>query len=543
MYRSILISFLFIASLAHAQPEKPKLVVGIVVDQMRNDYLQRFAHHFGEGGFNRLINDGFYARNNHYNYIPTYTAPGHASIYTGTTPKYHGIIGNDWFDKQLGRSTYCVGDTAASNLGGTEMAGNISPRNLLSSTITDELKKHSNFKSKVIGVSIKDRGAVLPAGHLADGAYWFDSKTGEFMTSDFYMSSLPEWVKTFNNKKPVDKYLNQVWDLLLPKASYDRSWEDNSPYEVGFNGKDTPTFPYDLSELRLKNGPYGLIRSTPFGNSLLLDLAKEAIKSEQLGKSGNTDFLAVSLSSTDYIGHNFGPSSLEIEDTYTRLDRDIASFLTYLDDTIGKGEYLIFLTADHGVVENPKFLEDQNLPGGFIDEKILRDQIISKTNDRFGKTNFIRDFSNFQLYLDEAAIVGAGFDVSEVESFIANQALKTPEIAEVYTKSQLPYLDDNDVLANATKKGYNSVLSGNIMVVFKPGYLASYNANGKGTSHGSSYNYDTHVPLLFFGTNVASGKTDRKTYITDIAPTIASLLQIPFPDAAMIGQPIEEAIK
>lgn len=543
MFRSIFLPLLIISSVACAQPDKPKLVVGIVVDQMRNDYLDRFSHHFGENGFKRLIRDGFYARNNHYNYIPTYTAPGHASIYTGTTPKYHGIIGNDWFDKNLGRSTYCVGDTLSNNIGGTEKMGKISPRNLLSSTITDELKKHSNYQSKIIGISLKDRGAVLPAGHIADGAYWFDTKTGQFMTSDFYMSSLPEWVQAFNDKKLVDKYLNQKWDLLLPKAAYDRSWEDNSPYEIGFNGKDTPTFPYDLSELRLKNGPYGLIKSTPFGNSLVLDFAKDAIKTQKLGQSGATDFLAVSLSSTDYIGHNFGPNSLEIEDTYTRLDRDLGSFLSYLDATLGKGQYMVFLTADHGAVDNPKYLADKNLPGGFVDVKALENLILSKTNNRFGNADFILDFSNSQIFLNEMAIASTGIDLAEVENFISKEALNIPEVAEVYTKSQMPYLDDKEGIVGSIQNGFNSVLSGNVMIIFKPGYLERYNTSEKGTSHGSGYTYDTHVPLLFYGTNVQPGKIDRKTYITDIAPTVASMLQIPIPNAAIAGEPIVEAIK
>ena len=352
MKKLFLIALLLSATTLFSQT-KPKLVVGIVVDQMRHDYLQRFEGKFSNDGFRRLMREGFEARNTHYNYVPTYTAPGHASIYTGTTPRYHGIIANDWYSRVLDREVYCAEDTLANATGGSPAAGHISPRNLQANTITDELKLSTNFRSRVIGVSIKDRGAVLPAGHTPDGAYWFDPSVGEFMTSDFYTGELPEWVKKFNARKLVDKYSSQTWETLLPIDSYEESEPDNSPYERGFDGKETPTFPYDLKALRDQNGKYGMIRSTPFGNTLVLDMSRAALEAEGLGNDDITDFLAISLSSTDYVGHNFGPNSIEVEDTYIRLDRELAQFLKYLDDRIGKGQYLVFLTADHGVVENP----------------------------------------------------------------------------------------------------------------------------------------------------------------------------------------------
>ncbi|WP_421869723.1 alkaline phosphatase PafA [Marinoscillum sp.] len=521
-----------------AQSKSPKLVVGIVVDQMRQDYLQRFDYHFSEGGFKRLINDGFTARNNHYNYIPTYTAPGHASIYTGTTPRYHGIIANDWYSKILDRSVYCVGDSLASAVGGSAMNGNISPRNLQVNTITDELKLSTNFRSKVVGISIKDRGAVLPAGHTPDGAYWYDSRTGEFMTSDFYSKVLPKWASDFNKKKLSNQYSDRVWKTLLPIEEYVQSTADDTPYERGFKGKDTPTFPYNLAELRKQNGPYGLIRSTPFGNTLVLEMAKAAMDGEKLGQDDITDFLAISFSSTDYVGHNFGPNSIELEDTYLRLDRDIANLLNYLDQKVGAGEYLVFLTADHGVVANPQFLVDHHLPGGFLNNDQAKEPILELV-DQLGGDEYILDVSNDQIFLDRDLIASKGENLESIQRQFAEAAMKVEEIAETFTATDLSRLDYTDPLRISIQNGFNRKLSGDVLVLKKAGYLSGDYGNA-GTSHGSGYTYDTHVPLLFYGAGVKNGSTVEKTFITDIAPTLAMLLNISMPNGAVTGQPIEE---
>lgn len=521
-----------------AQGNSPKLVVGIVVDQMRQEYLLRFEPKFGEGGFRRLMNDGFMARNNHYNYIPTYTAPGHASIYTGTTPRYHGIIGNDWYSKVLKRSVYCVGDTLPNNVGGSALSGKISPRNLMVNTITDELKLTTNFRAKVVGISIKDRGAVLPAGHTPDGAYWYDSKTGEFMTSDFYMDQLPAWVEKFNRKKLVDTYSNHVWNTLLPIDQYTESTADNTPYEVGFKGKSTPTFPYNLQELRIQNDPYGLIRSTPFGNSILTDLAKAAIEGENLGKGKFTDFLAVSYSSTDYVGHNFGPNSIELEDTYLRLDQELSELLTYLDEKVGKGNYLVFLTADHAVAANPQFLIDHNLPAGYIDmarAKKIFDQAIG---EKLGGGEYIEDFSNNQLFLNDETMSASGKSPEAVQRILAEAAMEIPEVTEAFTATELSEIDYTDPMRKNLQNGYNRKLSGDVLMLLKAGYIGG-NPGSPGTTHGSGYTYDTHVPLLFYGAGIRKGSTTEKTYITDIAPTLAMLLNITLPNGAITGQPIE----
>jgi len=539
MRKSAFLLFMVAALSVAAQSSKPKLVVGIVVDQMRHEYLQRFESKFQNNGFKRMMNDGFEARNTHYNYVPTYTAPGHASIYTGTTPRYHGIISNDWYSRVLERPVYCVGDTLASAVGGSSKSGKISPKNLITNTITDELKLSTNFRSKVIGMSIKDRGAVLPAGHTPDGAYWFDSRTGEFMTSDYFKKELPNWVKEFNSKKLVDKYLNQDWETLLPIAEYVESTADNTPYEGGFKGKDTPTFPYDLKKLRKQNDPYGMIRTTPFGNSLLADLAKMAIDNEDLGKDDITDFLAVSFSSTDYVGHNFGPNSIELEDTYLRLDQDLASLLSYLDEKVGEGEYMVFLTADHGVAANSLFLMDHGLPGGFISLDETKALVGPMIIEAFGDADIIENISNDQVFLNRELIKSKGLDLEATQDKMAEILMNIPQVAEVFTATDMANRDFSDPIRLAVQNGFNRKLSGDLMLVMKPGYLHN-NYGTTGTSHGTPFTYDTHVPLLFYGNGIKKGSTVEKVYITDIVPTVSMLLNISIPNAAVTGEPIEE---
>ncbi|MFY0601509.1 MAG: alkaline phosphatase family protein [Cyclobacteriaceae bacterium] len=536
----IILSLLAIHSLSccQAQTKKPKLVVGIVIDQMKQEYLYRFQEKYEEGGFNRIINEGFMSKNAHYNYIPTKTAAGHASIYTGTTPRYHGIIGNDWYSKVLKRNTYCVGDTLAVGVGTESNAGKMSPRNLQVTTITDELKLTSNFRSKVIGVSIKDRGSILPAGHTPDGAYWYESNTGNFITSDYYLDELPQWVSDFNDKKMVNKYLDQTWNLSYPKDEYVESTKDDTEYERIWKGKESPTFPYNLEEIRKKNSPYGLISQTPFGNSLVLDFARDAIKSNEMGKDKIVDFIAVSLSSTDYIGHGFAPNSIEIEDTYIKLDKDLSKFLTFLDQEIGKGEYILFITADHGVVANPQFLMDNKLPGGYMSPKELRNGIQNSLSAQLGEGEWISSISNEQVFLNQDLIIQSEKNKEDVENMVSEILYSMEGIYEVYTTSELKNISSADHLGILLSNGRNKKLSGDVLFTMKPGYLFG-DYGSKGTTHGSGHTYDTHIPILFFGSGIKQGKTSRYISIIDIAPTLSSLLNISLPSACT-GQPITE---
>ena len=517
--------------------QKPKVVVGIVIDQMRQDYLYRFENKFSEGGFKRLLKEGYSFKNAHYNYIPTYTAPGHASIYTGTTPSNHGIISNSWFDKVKEITTYCVFDGTVSAVGGNERNGRMSPRNLKASTITDELMLTSNFRSKVVGVSIKDRGSILPAGHNPTGAYWFDSNTGKFMTSTYYSEKLPDWVDSFNKRRLPNQYLSQTWTTLEDIEKYKESSQDDAPYEVPFKGQDKAVFPYDLAELAKDNG-VGLIRTTPFGNQLVLDMGLAAIEGAGLGEDSITDFLAISFSSTDYVGHAFGPYSIELQDTYLRLDLEIKRLLDYLDERFGN-DYMLFLSADHGVVEVPLFLEDTKMVGGYLDLKDLEATIKQGLKDRFGNGNWIKSLSNDQVFLDHDLLRDKGIDPLKMRRYLKELLLTVDGVNRVYTADELTEGNATDMIKQRFENGFNMKMSGDLAISLTPGYLINSGYGKAGTTHGSGYTYDTHVPIIFFGSHIRKGTSVRKVAVTDIAPTLSMLLDISLPSSCT-GLPLKE---
>jgi predicted AlkP superfamily pyrophosphatase or phosphodiesterase len=518
--------------------DKPKLVVGIVVDQMKQEYLTRFYSNFGQGGFKRLVEEGFMAKNAHYNYASTSTGPGHASIYTGTTPSVHGIIENNWYSRLLKRSVYCAEDTAALAVGGSARSGQISPRNLYSSTITDELKLYTQKKGKVIAMSIKDRGSALPGGHLADGSYWYDSNTGEFMTSDYYMDELPAWVKAFNGQNKASQYLDLTWDLLLPADKYTASGPDNSEYEIGFSGKETPTFPYNLKELRTTNKNYSLLPSTPYGNTILTDLALAAIEGEQLGKDATPDFLALSYSSTDYVGHNFGPQSKEVEDLYIRLDKELAKLFETLDLKVGKGQYTVFLSADHAVAENSIRMKNNGYRVDNANLGAIAQEITEALNVRFGNQKWIESFSKI-IHLDRELLDEYDIDRYEMQLFIAEKMMEQEGIHLALTARDLVRNDFSSGVKHLMQNSYHTKESGDVITVLDPGWQTG---REKGTGHGNPWTYDTHIPILFYGWGVKTGQSVREIHITDIAPTISMLLNMRLPNGST-GQPIQELIK
>lgn len=505
--------------------ERPKLVVGIVVDQMRMEYLYRFQNDFTENGFKRIMNKGYVYHNAHFNYMPTYTAPGHASIYTGATPSVNGIIGNEWYNRSTSKERYCTDDETVKTLGnGSKTEGEMSPKNLLSTTITDELRMGTNFKGKVIGMSLKDRGAILPAGHFANWAFWY-SKTGAFISSTFYGDKLPEWVNDFNNQKNYLNYINQGWDLFKPEASYNESDPDDSPYEGKLYGVDKPVFPYDLKKIFEKNDA-GILRATPFGNNILADFALKAIENEALGKDDDTDFLAISFSSTDYVGHILGPRSMELQDTYLRLDQTISDLLNYLDKNIGKDNYLLFLTADHACAENANFLKNNKLNVKNIEYKEISKAIKKFSTDTYND-DFVANYSNFNLYLNKDKIKEKALNYSIVEKSFIDFLMSQEHVKKVYNEEDIKNSNGNDFYLNMIYKGYDATQNGNLVILDKPGYI-EYGATG--TSHGTPYAYDTHVPLIFYGWNIPKGETHDHKVITQIAPTIAQKIKVPFPN-------------
>ena len=506
---------------------KPKLVVGIVVDQMRADFIYRYWSKYGQGGFKRLVSEGFFFKNTHYNYVPTYTGPGHATIYSGATPSVHGIIANNWFDKNLGEKIYCTDDLTVHALGGTEKAGQMSPKNLLTTTVGDQLKLASLQHSKVLGIALKDRGAILSAGHSANAAYWFDAKTGGWMSSDYYMKQLPNWVNSFNNNGLAKKYLSSVWQPLLPLSDYQESLTDDSVFEGKLKGEVKPVFPHDLAKLAVDNDNFGLLKTTPFGNSLTKEFAIAAIQAENLGKNAATDMLAISFSATDYVGHLFAPQSVEVEDTYLRLDRDLAQLLTFLDHWLGKEQVLVFLTADHGVAENPGYLQSLKIPTGNISETALGQAVQAFLREKFS-ADLLLSYSNQQVFLNQAKIAELSLSTVEVENAVANFLLKNKGVAGVVTRTALMQGSFAEKINQAIQSGYHLQRAGDVVVNYAPGWIDSEKITG--TTHGSPYGYDTHVPLLWYGWKIAHGQSFQAVDITDIATTLSLLLDMEVPN-------------
>lgn len=540
----LLICFISTISLAQTKtaatnpiPAQPKLVVGIVVDQMRWDYLYRYPEKYTVNGFNRLLREGYSCANTHINYSPSYTACGHTCIYTGSVPAVHGITGNNWLDLEENKVVYCTEDTSAKTIGSTSAAGKMSPHRMLTTTITDELRLASNFRAKTIGIALKDRGAILPAGHSANAAYFYDGTTGGWISSNFYMNDLPNWVKTFNDQKLSDKYVSQNWNTLLPLAQYFESTEDDKPYESAFRNENKPVFEHKVSEL--KTPTLDIIRATPYGNTFTLDFAKAAISNEQLGKGKATDFLAVSLSSTDYIGHQFGPNSVEIEDCYLRLDKDLGNFFTYLDQTVGKGNYVVFLTADHGAAHVPDFLKEHKIPAGVFPIDTTLKQLEAKLVAEYGAGEWISGYENMQLTLNDKLITEKKISKIAVKNTAREFLQNVTGVVKVMDLENMHNEIEEASLKSAIGNGYYPKRSGELYVLFEPGWFEGMT---KGTTHGTVYPYDTHIPLVWMGWKIPKGEDHSNIYMTDIAPTLAAMLRIQEPNGS-VGKVIEGLFK
>lgn len=527
------------SSQLQAQKDAPKVVVGIVVDQMCYDYLYRFYPQFGKDGFKRLMDKGTHFRNVTYNYVPTFTGPGHASIYTGSTPSNHGIVANEWFYRPFGREVNCVEDTTVSSVGSTSKYGKCSPYFLRSNTITDQLKL-TYPKSKVIGISIKDRSAILPAGHMSDGSYWYDYATGNFITSTFFRPELPGWVNQFNSQNLVPKYVNQPWNLLKDSASYTYLKQDNSPYEGLVGGKTSPVFPYDFSKATPAD-QLSLFTIMPAANTFLTDFAIQALSGEQLGKHATTDFLTISYSTPDIAGHTFGPYSLEMEDMYFRLDRELERLFQALDKQIGKGQYVVFLTADHAVVPVPQFLTDHKLPGGYLFLKDKTDSLKALCLAKFGK-NCLNTIENDNVYLADE-ILGTELE-PKVIALLKEEISKWKEVKKVYTKEELQ-VKTAENWQQMVASGYDKERSGEIIFILQPGYLPKTSdtpGSHKGTSHGSAFNYDTHVPVLFYGKGILPQEVFTPYEIVDITATLVHILDVQRPNT-VVGKPMVELFR
>ncbi len=515
---------------------KPKLVVGLVIDQMRWDYLYLFSRLYTPNGFKRLLSQGHSFENSLIPYTPTYTASGHACIFTGSVPAVNGIMGNYWYDKTKKANVYCTDDSTVTTVGSMSRAGKMSPDNLWTSTIGDELRLSNNFKSKVIGISLKDRGAILAAGHSANAAYWYDESVGKFITSSYYMKDLPKWVSDFNDRDEPSRWMSKEWNTLYPAEKYLQSAGDNNPYESPIYGEPLPAFPHKLPAL-VKN-KYSAFKFTPFSTSFSFNFAKAAIENEKLGSGTATDLLALSISTTDYIGHSFGPNSLEVEDTYYRLDLDIAAFLQYLDGKLGKGNYLFFLTADHGAAHIPGFLKDRHMPAGIFDDFTMMKELNSSLALEFGMNNIIQGAQNYQFYLNTPEVEKNGKDLQAITRSIIRSLKRMPFVINAFELDKLEETTLPQPQKYMMANGFNPKRSGDIMFTVKPAW---FDGGTKGTTHGLWNPYDAHIPNIWFGWHIKPGKTYRETYMTDIAPTVAALLKIQMPNGN-VGKVLEEVI-
>ena len=481
----LLLAACCIALNLQAQVQRPKLVVGLVVDQMRWDYLYFYNDEFCEGGFKRLLAEGYSCENTMINYVPTVTAIGHTSIYTGTTPALHGIAGNNFY--QDGKTFYCCGDETVKPVGSKGKAGLMSPRNMLATTIGDQLRLATNFSSRVFGVALKDRAAILPAGHSANAAYWYDKEAGHFITSTYYMNQLPQWLNQFNQQNKTN--------------------ED--------------------------------IRATDQGVTLTFKLAEALIQNEQLGQQPQTDMLCVSISSTDMIGHATGTRGKENRSVYLQLDRDLAHFLQVLDQQVGPGNYLLFLSADHGAVHNPNYLKQHHLPGaGFPAWEAAKELNKTLAKKYQIKGNIILGTGSNSLYLDHKLLDKNNLQRQQVISDIRNLLMPDPRIAYVVDRQNVATQSIPQLLRERIINGTHPKRSGDILIITTPGVVpGSDKPDYIGTSHGAWNPYDAHIPLIFYGWHIQHGATAATNHIVDIAPTICAMLHIQQPNAC-IGQAI-----
>lgn len=523
-------------SAVQAQPApRPKIVVGMMVDQMRWDFLYRYSTRYGQNGFKRLLREGFRCEQAYINYSPTVTACGHSSVYTGSVPAVHGIISNGWYSRELKREVYCTEDSTVSPVGNGATKGGMSPKNMMTTTVTDELRIATQYQSKVVGIALKDRGSILPAGHAANAAFWYDGDSGNWISSTFYMQDLPDWAKKYNAAKRPEKLLANGWETMYPIATYTLSEADNKDYENSFKHESGPVFPH-----RFAGKENGSIRSTPQGNTLTFEFAKAAIEGYGLGSGKFTDFLAVSFSSPDAVGHQFGPNSIETEDVYLRLDKELGEFFQYLDGRFGKGNWTYFITADHGVSQSPGYLQEHKLPTGVYNGGAIVKDINEAIEKTFGIKKGIIATSADQLYLDRPAFAAKNIDLKAVAALVIQKLREVPEISDAVWLTELGAAGLHEPLQTMLENGYNRKRGGDI------GYIMHSGVKGgsrTGATHGLWYPYDSHIPLVWMGWGInAGGRSFRTMGMTDIAPTVAALLNIQVP-SGNIGHVIGEAIR
>ncbi len=541
---------------AVATPTRARLVLLIVVDQFRYDYLERFGDLFGARGIRRLLDNGASWTNANYDHAPTYTAAGHAALSTGTWGAENGIVANDWFDRTTGKSTSSVTDDTVQTLG--DASRPYSPRLLLASTLGDELRLMSNDRAKVIGISVKPRSAILTTGRHASAAYWFSGQTGRMVSSSYYFKDLPAWVARFDDAKPANQYFGKRWERLLPEAAYlRRAGRDDAPWEDMTRIRDTNTFPHTLTGGASEPNKdfYDALDWSPYLSDLLVDFATQALREEQLGADDDTDFLAVSFSSNDYVGHRFGPYSQEAMDISLRVDQQIARLLDEVDARVGLQHTLVAFSADHGVAPIAAHAAALGLQGQRLNRDDVLKAIRAAISARYGRdgnadktADYVQTFMNGQVYFNAAALARDHIARAEIERVVADAMMQLPYVARCFTRTQFEQgaISPSDAVARRILHGFNSQRSGDVLLLYRPFVMQFSPPNAPtdqpdNTTHGTPYSYDTHVPLIIMGRGVAPGRYAQAATPADLAPTLAQLLRAQAPSNTT-GRVLVEAL-
>ncbi|MCF8371422.1 MAG: alkaline phosphatase family protein [Bacteroidales bacterium] len=530
--------FLFFESQAQNRipPEKPRLIIGIVVENMRSEYLYRYWDKFEKKGFKRLIGEGSFCKNASYEYLNTQSAPGYATIVAGCPPSVHGIVGNFFYDRKKDEMVDCCFDKKAKAVGNSSYSGKLSPEQLLTTTFADELKMMSLNRSKVISVSGNYQASILMGGHTADAAYWFDEMAGLWMTSNYYRKELPEWANTFNQKKLTDIYLKEMWNTLLPIGSYRESLPDNNPFEQGF-GSNQKTFPYDIQKIKEKDKNYSILMKTPFGNSFTKDFALEAVINEKLGMDDTTDVLFISFSPFSEIENLFHTKSVEIEDAYLRFDKELAHLLDFIDEEIGKEKVLLFLTADCNGPLNPEILKENKLPVSSFKPANATVLLKAYLNAVYGPGDWVLKYHNQQFYLNNNLIEDAQLSVEDVQTKVALFLQQMGGVANAVTSSNLNQIDYTDGIFSKVQNSYSSKRSGDVFINFEPGWVEE----NENSINGKTGKTET-IPLIWYGWKIKRNTINRPVSMFDLAPTISSLLNIPYPNGCE-GKAILELVE
>jgi predicted AlkP superfamily pyrophosphatase or phosphodiesterase len=528
---------------AYLPPDRPKLVVGIIVEQLRYDQIEKFRSRFSENGIRKLLNEGTYFQNASFQYLLTQSAPGYATISTGAEPSFHGITSDNWYLPLKNELIYCTKDLSVNPVGGSFESGLHSPVNLQASSFPDELKMATNKKAKVFAVGLKENPVIFSAGHAADGAFWYDNTTGTWMSSTYYIDSLPSWVIDFNAMKYPETYLSNSWTLLKPLQDYADCMPDSNKYETGFNGLNY--FPYDLKKLSSRgrgnsNRDFSFLRETPFGNTFTTTLAIKLIEKEGLGKDEIPDYLAVCYNSTDNIGHRFGPSSVEMADAIMRLDKDIETLLKYLTDSIGKKNVLIYFTSAHGISEIPAVLESNRIPSGYFRLNQALQLLRSYLNAVYGEGDWVKGYSEKQIFLNRTLIEDAKITLDEMQKKVARFLVQFTGVASAYPYSAFEANDFGNGNLKRIINNFSPQRSGDVIITLNSGWVEKQ--DDFVTDHNSPYEYDSHVPLIWYGWSVNRATVNRKINMADIAATLSSLCKVPYPNACT-GEPMFELFR